>query len=121
MEPRWDRLDAAAEREAEALRRARRHRSAFIHSTGNSPLVSREQAAWDEALSEHSPTCYYCGRTLQDTMPSEKRGVDNTFIDVCGPCAFLHDLNKRVSSRHDKHKRGGRRYDRRQDRSPVRV
>jgi len=119
METRWNQIDAAAEREAQALQRARAHRSAFQRRTARK-IMDREQAVWEEHLSEHSRSCYYCGRLLQDTMASDRRKRDTTFIDVCGPCAFLHDLVKRVEDRHARYKRGGH-YGRRQNRKAVRV
>lgn len=114
----WTNLDQIAEREATALKQARRHRSVFQHKSQPAGIVNREQAVFDEHLSEHSPTCYYCGRTLDKDIPSERRTIDNEFIDICTPCAFLHGLVERVERRS---KRQGRRHYGRQNRAPVRV
>lgn len=113
----WGILDQVAAREAEALKRARRHRSVFQHKNGPS-LMRREQAVFDEHLTEHAPTCYYCGRSLEKDIPSERRKMDNTFIDVCTPCAFLHGLVERVERRS---RRQGGRFNGRKSREALRL
>lgn len=112
----WNALDIAAEKEAEALIRARRHRSVFQRRT-QAKVISRDQASYDEGLTEHSRECYYCGRSLQEDIPTSDRTINNEFIDVCKACAFLHDLSKNVRRR-----ASDRRYkDARQTRSTTRV
>lgn len=94
----WNALDIAAEKEAQALLRARKHRSVFQRRK-QAKVVSRHQAEYDEHLTEHSRECYYCGRSLQDDIPTSDRTINNQFIDVCNACAFLHDLNRNIKAR----------------------
>lgn len=103
----WSALDRAAEQEAQALIKARKHRSVFQNKM-KGKVISREQASYDEGLTEHAHTCYYCGRSLQAEIPTQDRTINNEWIDVCNPCAFLHDLTRRVEASREKKQNYGR-------------
>jgi len=95
----WTLVDQIAEREAEALRRARKHRSVFYiyhHSKG---VISAEQAIFDEGLTLQFTTCAFCGATF-DPGPAEpddphphKHGEHTSLFtqdaDICNECMFL--------------------------------
>ena len=101
----WDRLDDEAEREAEAMVKARKHRSA-VHKYGNNgKSVCRESAIWDEGLEEHFSTCHFCGRTLRhDPVKDDDRELINgshslytQSTDICRSCTWLRDALIRTS------------------------
>ena len=103
----WDILDEVAEREAKALARAKRHRSVFQRHRKGGGVNRMEQCVFDEHLTTHSMSCYYCGRSLEHDIPSERRQVDNQFIDICLPCMFLHGLVESIQARHERRQHGG--------------
>ena len=115
----WDVIDQEAEREAEALRRARQHRSAFLHHGLAATLNRRDQmdverAVFDELLTPHFTHCTFCGKSL-DPLEENAKGepildiVDSSGyfyildggdrcsiftqdIDICDSCSFLHGV-----------------------------
>ena len=100
----WDAIDQAAEREADALRAARRYRSPFEGSVSSG--VTRDQAVWDEGLEEQATSCSFCGRTLtpkddanrdEDMPQTESLHMQDS--PVCRGCAFLDEFIRKVQSR----------------------
>jgi hypothetical protein len=95
----WTLIDQIAEREAAALRQARKHRSVwYIHHSGKG-VISRDQALFDELLTLHFTTCAFCGSTfdLADADPDTKHpmrhgkhtSLNSRDIDICDQCLYL--------------------------------
>lgn len=97
----WNLIDQEAEKEAEALRKARQHRSAFVHQghhgQSRKEQMTVEQALFDEELEIHYHTCRYCGRQLGDDVRRREdldmpvRSFLTQDTDVCRTCQYLHN------------------------------
>lgn len=94
----WTKIDAIAEQEAAALKRARRYRSAFYIQRQHSHTISRDQALFDEHLEIRYVRCSMCGRKFNPTteqddtnvvQPVSHQSVFTKDIDICNSCMYL--------------------------------
>lgn len=95
----WDLIDQEAEKEAEALRKARKFRSFSCKTASQKGVMSRDQAIWDEGLEIHFSHCSFCGKSLDLSeqlnpgAPIAKHHRVSLFtkdIDICDACMYLH-------------------------------
>ena len=75
--------DDLAEREGEALRRARKHRSVFMVNKARVRQMDEERATFEEMLETIVNTCQFCGVILRSQESH------------CRSCAFVLSWKKR--------------------------
>lgn len=83
----WEVIDQIAEREAEALRRARRHRSVWFIHRSSAGLIHRDQALFDEQLTLHFTHCSFCGAEFRT---DREKSVVTQDVDLCHECRYVH-------------------------------
>ena len=79
----YDIYDQMAEREAAALRQARKHLSVFMHRKHKHMLMDREHAVFEEKLEEKFSTCSTCGKLMR--LPPQNETIEQT----CNDCRFI--------------------------------